>query len=502
MRILIATPEAVPYVKTGGLADVAGSLCKEYRRMKKEAYVILPLYKKIKNGPSPPEDTGVKINVPVGDTVIEGKIFSNQSLRAEPQDEAPTYFIGCDKFFDRQELYGTPAGDYSDNASRFVFFSRGILAACKALNFTPDVIHCNDWQTGLVPLYLKTIYRDDKFFKNTATILTIHNLGYQGLFPPSDMPLTNLGWELFNPEGIEFYGKVNFLKAGIISADILNTVSNTYAKEILNKEFGGGLDGVLRMRGSGLYGVINGIDYEEWDPSRDKFIPANYSLNDISGKASCKKELMRLLFGPLDILDAERIPLIGIVGRLSAQKGLDLVLQSIAELLSFGVKLVILGKGDEVYHSSFSEVAKKYKGAVSVTIGFEEPLAHKIYAGSDFFLMPSRYEPCGLGQLIALRYGCIPIARRTGGPSDTIQDYDHLNSRGTGFLFSDYTPFAMQDAVKRALCVYTDKDKKYKMITDGMKTDFSWKKSAERYIDLYGIAIGKRKGMQVAGTSI
>ncbi len=484
MRILIATPEAVPYVKTGGLADVAGSLCKEYRKMKIDAYIILPLYKKIRDGQSPPEDTGVRINVPVGNSVIEGRIFSNRDS---------TYFISCDEFFDRQELYGTPAGDYGDNASRFVFFSRGVLEACKALNFRPDIIHCNDWQTGLLPLYLKTIYRADKFFKNTASILTIHNLGYQGLFPASDMPLTNLGWGLFNPEGIEFYGKINFLKAGIISVDILTTVSNTYAREILNKEFGFGLDGVLRMRGAALYGVINGIDYEEWNPSKDKFIPANYSHNDISGRASCKKELMRLLFGPSDILDAESIPLIGIVGRLSAQKGLDLVLKSIDELLSFGVKLVILGKGDEAYHGSFSEVAKKYIGTVSVTIGFEEPLAHKIYAGSDFFLMPSRYEPCGLGQLIALRYGCIPIARRTGGPSDTIQDYDHLNSRGTGFLFSDYTPSAMQDAVKRALCVYTDKDKKHKMIIDGMKTDFSWKKSAERYIDLYNIAMEKRK---------
>ncbi|NCO67778.1 MAG: glycogen synthase GlgA [Nitrospirae bacterium CG_4_10_14_0_8_um_filter_41_23] len=483
MKILIATPEAVPYVKTGGLADVAGTLWKEYKDIKEEAYIILPLYKKIKEGQSPPGDTGVKIRVPVGDRVIEGRIFSNQSS---------SYFIGCDEFFDRQELYGTPEGDYIDNASRFIFFSRGILETCKALNLKPDVIHCNDWQTGLVPLYLKTIYSADKFFKNTATLFTIHNLGYQGLFPSSEMPLTNLGWKLFNPEGMEFYGKINFLKAGIISADILNTVSNTYAKEILNKEFGFGLDGVLRVRETDLYGVINGIDYKEWDPSRDEFIPANYSHDDISGKVSCKKELMKFLFGPSDILNIGRIPLIGMVGRLSAQKGLDLVLNSIDELLSFGVRLVILGKGDELFQRSFSEIAKKYKGMVSVTIGFEETLAHRIYAGSDFFLMPSRYEPCGLGQLIALRYGCIPIARRTGGPVDTIQDYEPMTSKGTGFLFSDYTPSAMQDAVKRALCVYTDRDKRHKMIIDGMKMDFSWKKSAERYIELYRSAIKKR----------
>lgn len=483
MRVLIATSEAVPYVKTGGLADVAGTLWKEYKDIKEEAHIILPLYKKIKEGQSPPRDTGVKIKVPVGERVIEGRIFSNQSS---------SYFIRCDEFFDRQELYGTPEGDYIDNASRFIFFSRGILETCKALNLKLDIIHCNDWQTGLVPLYLKTIYRADKFFKNTATILTIHNLGYQGLFQSSEMPITNLGWELFNPEGIEFYGKVNFLKAGIISADILNTVSNTYAKEILNKEFGFGLDGVLQMRERDLYGVINGIDYKEWDPSSDKLITVNYSHNDISGKALCKKELMQSLFGPLDDTNVERIPLLGMVGRLSAQKGLDLVLNSIDELLSFGVKVVILGKGDEVFQKSFSEVAKKYKGKVSVTIGFEETLAHRIYAGSDFFLMPSRYEPCGLGQLIALRYGCIPIARRTGGPVDTIKDYEPMTLKGTGFLFSDYTPSAMLDVVKRALCVYTDRDKRHKMVLDGMKMDFSWKKSAERYIELYKIAIKKR----------
>lgn len=482
MKIVIATAEAVPYVKTGGLADVAGALFKEYRRMKKDAYIILPLYKKIKESQPSLTDTGVKIKVPVGSRVIEGRIFSQSSA----------YFIECEEFFAREELYGTPEGDYADNASRFVFFSRGILETCKTMNFQPDVIHCNDWQTGLVPLYLRTIYGADKFFRNTASILTIHNLGYQGLFPSSEMPLTGLGWELFNPEGIEFYGKVNFLKAGISSADILNTVSNTYSKEILSKEFGCGLDGVLRNRVRDLYGVINGIDYEEWDPSRDDFIPAKYSHDDISGKAFCKKELMKSLFRPLDNLDAGRIPLIGMVGRLSAQKGLDLVLQSVNELLSIGVKLVILGKGDEIFHRSLSEIAKKYKGRVSVIIGFVEALAHRIYAGSDFFLMPSRYEPCGLGQLIALRYGCIPIARKTGGLVDTVQDYEPLTSKGTGFLFSDYTPSAMQEAVKRALCVYTDKDKFQGMLVNGMQMDFSWKKSAKRYIKLYNEIIKKR----------
>lgn len=484
MKILIASPEAAPYVKTGGLADVAGALCREFRRMNEEAKVVLPLYEKIKESGKPLRDTGIMINVPVGDRLVGGRIFS---------DELTNFFIDCDEFFDRPELYGTPDGDYSDNASRFTFFSRGILEACKALGFKPDIIHCNDWQTGMVPLYLKTIYKTDKFFRNTATLLTIHNLGYQGLFPASDMSVTNLGYELFTPKGIEFYGKVNFLKAGLLSADILSTVSATYAKEILDEEHGFGLDGLLRSRADSLFGVINGIDYEEWDSAADKFIPANYSRTDTSGKAVCKAELLKSQFKPSKNSAARTMPLIGMVTRLSEQKGLDLVIQSIPELLSFGVKLVVLGKGDESYHKSLSDISARYKDKVSVTIGFDERLAHRIYAGSDFFLMPSKYEPCGLGQLISERYGSIPVARNAGGLADTIQDFEPLTSRGTGFLFSDYTSPAMKDALKRAFCVYTDEGKMKRMMEEGMKMDFSWKKSALRYIELYKVALKKRR---------
>ncbi len=484
MRIVIASPEAVPYIKTGGLADVAGTLWKEYRLMKHEAMIFLPLYKKIRDSRMALKDMGITIRVPVGDTVVAGRIYSDQSS---------AYFIRCDEFFDRPELYGTPQGDYSDNASRFVFFSRGVLEACKALNLSPDIIHCNDWQTGLVPLYLKTLYKGDAFFRKTATFFSIHNLGYQGLFPASEMQLTNLGKELFTPEGIEFYGKVNFLKAGLLAADILGTVSTTYAQEILMKEYGFGLDGVLRKRKDDLYGIINGIDYGEWNPSGDEFLPAVYSHKNISGKALCKKELLQTLFQPEDLAAAERMPLMGMVGRLTAQKGLDLVFEALPELLSFGVKLAILGKGDEQYQRDLLKIAGRYKGMISVTIGFDDSLAHRMYAGTDFFLMPSRYEPCGLGQLIALRYGSIPIARSTGGLADTILDYEPLASKGTGFLFSDYTPSAFLDAVKRALCVYTDSQKKPGMITEGMKMDYSWKKSAQRYIDHYKNALAKKR---------
>lgn len=481
MRILIASPEAVPYAKTGGLADVAGSLVKEYRAMKKEAYIIMPLYRKVREENMALKNTNLKIKVPVGDRQVEGEIFSNQPS---------AYFIRCDEFFDREELYGTPWGDFFDNASRFVFFSRGVLEASRALNFRPDVIHCNDWQTSLIPLYLKKLYEGDNFFKDTSTLLTIHNLGYQGLFPASEMPLTGLEWDIFNPEGIEFYGKVNFLKAGLISADVLTTVSSSYAKEILRKEFGFGLEGVLQKREKDLYGVINGIDYDEWDPSIDGHIPERFNIESLQGKAECKRYLVKEAS-----LDKADRPLVGMVSRLSAQKGLDLVLQSLKELVSLGINLIILGKGDEEFQIGFSQAAKKHRGRISVTIGFEEPLAHKIYAGSDFFLTPSRYEPCGLGQLISMKYGSIPVGRSTGGLADTIQDFNPLTSKGTGFLFSDYTPSALQDAMKRALCVYTDKDKLQRMILSAMKMDFSWKRSAEKYIELYKHAMEKTKGM-------
>ena len=395
--------------------------------------------------------------------------------------EIPIYFIDKKEYYDRPYLYGTTQGDYPDNAERFIFFDRAILETCKILGLRPDIIHCNDWQTGLIPLYLKTIYKSDKFFDRTVSIITIHNLGYQGLFPQSDMPLTGFDKSLFTPEGIEFYGKINFLKAGLISADSITTVSHNYAKEILSREYGFGLDGVLRKRASALTGIVNGIDRKEWNPESDAFIKRNYSLKDIDGKKECKLQLLKeCSIRP----DAER-PLIGMVGRLSSQKGLDLILESLDEILSTGANLIILGRGDEMFQRRLSSAAKKYKGRMYVKAGFEDSLAHKIYAGSDIFLMPSRYEPCGIGQLIAMRYGTIPVGRRTGGLADTILDHRPLEGEGTGFLFSDYTPDALQGCLKRALCVYVNKAGWKKLIRSAMKMNFSWPDSAKKYIELY-----------------
>ncbi len=475
MKILIATPEAVPFAKTGGLADVTGALLAEFNKMSEDAYLILPLYKRIRES-FRPKDTGIKISVPLGGRNVTGAIYKYKTS---------AYFIRCDEFFDREELYGTPAGDYPDNALRFVFFSRGILETCKAVKLKPDVIHCHDWQAGLVPVYLKTLYRSDEFFGNAASVITVHNIGYQGLFPQSEMQTTGLDASLFNPEGMEFYGKINFLKAGLVASDLITTVSDNYAKEILTDEYGFGLDGVLKRRASRLSGIINGINYNEWDPASDIHIAARYSLKNIAGKKKCKLRLMR----DCSMKPYAGAPLLGMVGRLSAQKGIDIVLDSIKEMLSAGVNLVILGKGDESYYARLNEAAARHKGRLYVKIGFEDALAHKIYAGSDIFLMPSRYEPCGLGQLVAMRYGTIPVARRTGGLADTVMDYEPLTGKGTGFLFSEYTPSALLNCIKMALCAYADKNRWRDLALNAMKMDFSWSGSAKKYIEIYKKAL-------------
>lgn len=477
MKVLIAASEAVPFIKTGGLADITGALFMECRKLELETWLMLPLYTGIKEKFAL-TDTGLSINVPLGDRQFYCKLWSY---------EARVYFIENNDFFDRTEPYGTPEGDYPDNAARFIFFSKAILEACMAAGLQPDVLHCNDWQTGLVPLYLKTIYNND-FFAGTAAIMTIHNLGYQGIFEMSEFYLTGLGWEWFNPEGVEFYGKVNFLKAGLIAADIITTVSNTYAAEILTDEHGYGLEGVLNRRLPDIYGVVNGIDYEEWSPAADSFIAKTYAPSDLTGKAVCKKKLME----ECSLSSGKELPpLIAVVGRLSTQKGLDILISSVNEILLMGARLVVLGKGDQQFHSALGALAEKYKGGVFIEVGYDESFARRIYAGSDIFLMPSRYEPCGLGQLIAMRYGTIPVARKTGGLADTIIDYGPLSGSGTGFLFEDYKASALRECLRSALCVYADKKRWNKLVLNAMKMDFSWKNSAGKYIELYKKAMQK-----------
>ncbi len=468
MRVLHATSEAVPFAKTGGLADVTGTLFNELNDIRVKTRLIMPLYRGIKSR-FKPRDTGRSISVEVGPRSYSSRILS---YRGE------VFFVECDEFFDRTELYGTASEEFSDNAQRFVFFSKAVLEACITLQYYPDIIHCHDWQTALVPLYAKTIY--GSAFKETRTVFTIHNLGYQGIFPSSIMPDTGLDEGWFTYDGIEFYGNVNLLKAGIISADAITTVSDNYAKEILTREYGYGLDGVLQKRAARLSGIINALDYEQWDPSSDKALPARYSVESTAGKARCKGRLVAACG-----FANRKAPLAGMVGRLTSQKGVDLVIGAIDEVVSMGFNVVVLGKGDDKYHKAFKEEAKKHGGRVFVNLCYDDKLARLIYAGSDVFLMPSKYEPCGLAQMIAMRYGTVPVARATGGIKDTIADYNHRSGRGTGFLFSGYDASALAECLKRAMCVYGDRARWKRLVAECMKQRFSWRIAARKYARLY-----------------
>ncbi len=483
MKILIATPEAVPYAKTGGLADVAGALMEELRKRGVDASLVLPLYASTRKR-FRPRRTGKSFTIDMWGRPVEA------AIRTSDASSSPkAYFIECEPLFGRPGLYGSVEGDYPDNALRFAFFSRAVLEMCCAMDIRPDVIHCNEWQTAMTPLYLRDLYGGRRGLEAAATIFTIHNLGYQGIFPASDLQFTGLGRDYFTPEKLEFYGKLNFMKAGLVYSDLINTVSSTYAREILYPENGFGLDGVLRQRKNDLFGVVNGIDYRQWDPATDPMLPSRYDGADLSGKRKCKKALL----AEAGLSDGKK-PVFGVVSRLTSQKGLDLLADAMDDMVALGVNTVLLGKGDDRYRKMLEDVSERHRESVFVKVGFEERVARLIYAGSDFFLMPSRYEPCGVGQLIAMRYGAVPVARRTGGLADTVEDYDPSTSKGNGFLFSDYSSAALLDAVGGALKVYGDGRKMRKVISAAMKADFSSGRSAEQYLELYRKAAERVKG--------
>jgi starch synthase len=423
--------------------------------------------------------------VPIRDQAVAGAV-----LEGRLDGRVPVYFLAQDHYYDRPGLYGTAEGDFSDNCERFVFLGRAALAALPGLGFVPHVIHVHDWQTGLVPAYLETLYRDDPASRDIATVFTIHNLAYQGLFWHYDLPLTGLGWDLFTPAGVEFYGKISFLKAGLVFADVLTTVSPTYAREIQTAAFGEGLEGVLQERSADLVGILNGLDYEVWNPATDGDLPKRFGPDEFGGKAECKAALR----AEMGLQDRGRgAPLVGVVSRLADQKGLDLVAAVVPPLVAAGGQLALLGAGDERYERLFADLAEAHPDAVAVKLGFSAGLARRIYAGSDLFLMPSRYEPCGLGQLIALRYGTIPVVRRTGGLADTIVEWDPGAGTGTGFLFDALTPEACQAALTRALQAYDEPTSWRRLVRNAMAEDFSWEASAQKYVTAYRKAMKKAR---------
>jgi len=480
MKILFAASEVAPFAKTGGLADVAGSLPQALAALGHDVRVVLPRYRQVDAATFGLSHLAT-FYVPLASwkercDILAGKLGAH----------VPAYFINKDLYFNRPELYRTPQADYHDNAERFIFFSRAVLELCRVLNFTPDIIHCNDWQTGLVPLYIKKLYRDVAQLHRARTVFTVHNLGYQGIFWKRDLTLTGLGWDVFTPDSIEYWDNINLLKAGIVHADAVTTVSATYSREIQTPEFGHGLDGTLRRRAGDLFGIVNGIELTEWDPAHDPSLPQPYNAARPAGKQACKRALRDQLGLP-----PGSDPVLGMVTRLTDQKGLDILLDAIPELLYQQTQIAILGTGDERYHRALAELGDRHRDRLRVLLKYDDALARRIYAGSDLFLMPSRYEPCGLGQMHALRYGTVPVVRRTGGLADTVADYHPKTGKGTGFLFDEYTPGALVACVKRALSAYHDPGRWKAIMQAGMRVDFSWQHSAKEYVKVYHKALHK-----------
>jgi starch synthase len=476
MKVAMLASEAVPFAKTGGLADVVGALPKALGRLGLEVEVLLPLYRETKR-------KNLDLRRVVENLEIDWNGEKSRfSVWESRQGSLGFLLLEKDEYFERDCLYGTPQGDYPDNGERFAFFSKAALETLRYSGFRPDVVHAHDWQAAVALAMLKFIHAQDPFFSYTRSLFTIHNLAYQGLFDRDVLGRIGLPEALYNMEDLEFYGRVNYLKGGILYSTAVSTVSQKYSREIQTPEFGFRLDGLLRKRRDHLFGILNGVDYADWNPATDKFILRPYDPTYLDGKKECKRDLLRA-FG-LDGVK-EETPLIGMVSRLAGQKGFDILCESLEGIFGMGAALVILGTGEEVFHKALSAAREKFPGALGLRIAYDEALSHKIYAGSDLFLIPSRYEPCGLTQMYSLRYGTIPVVRATGGLDDTIQEYDDERGTGNGFKFEEYSSDALLGSLKKALAAYRRKEGWRELMQKAMACDFSWEVSAREYLRLY-----------------
>ena len=491
-RVLLAASEVVGFAKTGGLADVTGALPRALARRGHQVAVVMPYYSAIRRAKVPVEKTGVALPVPFGDKVLACRLLRSHL----PNSDVPVYLVEHPPFFERDDgagkgLYqesvpGGPKSDYWDNVERFIFFSRAVLETVPHLGFTPDVIHANDWQTGLVPVMLNELYRIKAGYQRTRSVFTIHNIAYQGIFGGEKLKLTGLPARLFNPAQLEYHGFLNLLKAGVVAADAVTTVSPTYAREIQTPEFGYGLEGLLTATRRKLSGIVNGVDYAEWAPGIDPFLAAKYTAETVaSAKPVCKADLQQRFGLPV----GPTVPVLGMVARLVSQKGIDLVLSAAQGLLDLGCQMIFLGDGDPEYHIALERLQAGHPDQVGVSLKFDNGLAHKIEAGADLFLMPSRYEPCGLNQLYSLKYGTPPVVRETGGLADTIVNATEENlaaGTATGFSFGAYTASALYDTVKWALHLYRERPADFtQVVRTAMAQDWSWDRSAAEYEALY-----------------
>jgi starch synthase len=483
MRVCFATSECVPYVKTGGLADVSGALPQALVALGCEVKVFLPLYGTINASKHELIFASELAEIPVqiGDNIVTFNVWYKKIAKAGSE----YYFIDCPSYYHRSKIYT----EEPDEDERFILFQHAILNILQRLQWAPDVLHCNDWQTALLPVYLKEKYSWDRLFDRTATVLSIHNLAYQGLFSNRSISNAGLSYDKYYPMGpYEFHNAFSFLKAGLLYADIITTVSETYAQEIQTPEYGAGLEGVLALRHLDLFGILNGIDPNDWSPRVDKLIPHRYDTDSLDDKLQNKRALLENVKLPYD----ENIPAIGVITRLAVQKGMELLAGAFDDLMQHPLQLVVLGSGEAKYEKFFREAATTYSDQVSAYLGFNNELAHLITAGCDMFLMPSRYEPCGLNQMYSLNYGTVPIVRKTGGLADTVHDYDEYNGEGNGFSFQDFNSYALYTSVQRALALFSQKENWREIMKRGMQQDFSWNASAQKYLEVYRRARSKR----------
>jgi starch synthase len=488
MRILFVASEALPYAKTGGLADVIEALPRALVKLGHEVSVLLPRYRGV---------IANSVDMP-SMTIPQGSRLRFPAIASGGTHRGVRYFFLDDPFyFDRDGIYGSGNREYPDNAERFTELSRAAIELAKQL-WKPDLIHCHDWQTAMVPLLLRTSYADDPVVRDMPVVFTIHNMGYHGLFPREALDRAGLPSAVFHPGGIEFFGNVNFLKAGLIYSDYLTTVSRKYAEEIQTSEFGFGLEGVVRMRADRLVGILNGVDYSIWSPDRDTMIPAKYSSKNLAGKHSNKEALLdefKL------IKDNPNRPVLGIVSRFADQKGFDLIARIARELMHEDILLAVLGTGERRYEELFRALAIDFPGRIGVVIGYDDRLAHLVEAGADIFLMPSKYEPCGLNQIYSLRYGTVPVVRGTGGLDDTIEPFDLQHGTGTGFKFWEYSGAELMNAIRQALHYFSDEGVWKRIQLNGMAKDFSWNTSAAEYAKLYEAARAARNQTAVPSSN-
>jgi starch synthase len=484
LNILLVASEVVPFAKTGGLADVAGALPKALAKLGHHVRVVLPRYGSIDKNHWNLRPVGGPLGVDLGSAgekwcaVYEGML---------PGSEVRVYCIEHEQFYGRSGIYNQENGEgYADNDSRFIFLSKAALVLCKMLHYRPDIIHVNDWQTAAIPVLLNTTYRHDPLLGGVKTVLTIHNMQHQGNFGWEAVNLLGRGWNRAYNLGLNKDGRLNLLHGGILHATQLNSVSEGYAREIKTPEFGYGLDGLIRYRQADLVGILNGADYDVWNPETDSHIAQNYSASDLSGKSSCKRDLQRLFKLP----ERPEVPLIGVVGRLAKQKGIDIIAAALHDLVGWDIQFVLLGKGESWAHFFFGDMAAKHPTKFGCRIAHDDVLAHKIEAGADFFLMPSSFEPCGLNQIYSLRYGTLPIVRATGGLQDTIENFDEKSGRGTGFKFNDHSPVALKNTLGWAVHTYYNrKDALNTLIASAMAKRFSWEMAAQKYEQLYSRAL-------------